>query len=446
MKQASLERTIVAIVDIESFTQSRPEAQAGMIRRFIEILGDLAEASPQLTVDAWSTGDGAILSVGRVNAIDDDIVHQFLDLVINMMACLIRQGIIVRTAINYSELDRVVAIPDPSPLRGGFVQVGDGINEAARIVAFSEPRELLAGESFLRLLRRLRIPRESEFVKNQTFRTKHGQMLQTYTYKPSGADADAFYSPDSPLHRYKRFSSFPPIKSKTLDYFVKAGLEFEIRKVIEQAYGAMESINETHAFLSSSAVLQVLIQMTYDPDDEVLVVSRNDQPGFWDQARRVDYIRYLRDSTNGCRYINQRRLLVYRGGDGNPSQTAFACDLASEDEAALIQDLRPLHAPGTFSSFPSTYLFTYQAISSLRYGFTLSKRMGLAIIPVPAPDEAELGTLSPREIAAFMDRYPQYDPLSGPMKAVITADPGYIDDLIREFDGIWKSPHSARLN
>lgn len=438
------DRAVVAVVDIESFTTHRPGDQGALVELFIEMLNAGIDALTGLTIDAWSTGDGAIVSLGRVDPIDDETVSRFLDFVVDLIAGLLRAGVVVRTAINYSERDRIVTVPSGSSLRGDFVQVGDGINDAARIITFCEPRELLISDSFFRLLRQLD-PLPHVFHRNDTFRTKHGQLLQTHSYVPSADETGIFYSPNSPLHRYKRFSSFPPIKSETLDYFVHTGLEYEIRKVVSRAYAAMETINDTKTFMSSSEVLKVLIQMQYDQDDDVIIVSRNDQRGFWNQQRKSEYLSYLRNSCADRKYINQRRILVYPGTDDEPG-VAEGREVLAPEEAALIAELKTLHRPNTFFKFPSTFLFQYEDINALKFGFTLSRKYGFAVIPVPAPEDADPGDLNPASIAGLLSRYENYDPLEGPMKAVITADERFIATLMAQYEEILRSPHIRPLS
>jgi len=116
------DRAVVAVVDIESFTTHRPGDQGALVELFIEMLNAGIDALTGLTIDAWSTGDGAIVSLGRVDPIDDETVSRFLDFVVDLIAGLLRAGVVVRTAINYSERDRIVTVPSGSSLRGDFVQ------------------------------------------------------------------------------------------------------------------------------------------------------------------------------------------------------------------------------------------------------------------------------------------------------------------------------------
>jgi hypothetical protein len=274
-----------------------------------------------------------------------------------------------------------------------------------------------------------------EFRRNEPLRTKHLQVLDTYTFEAPEPWAQLFYSPNSSLHKYKRYSSFPPIKGATLELFERYGLDFEIGRVIKSAYSAMETINTTRTFLSWSPALRVLGQLKYDRTDRVLIVSRNDHPGFWTQSRRSEYLTDLERIAAQDGLINQTRIMIY-GQDGLHHMTPTDQD--------LHQRLLAVHGPNTFYSFEARRLFKYEAVDSLIFGFTLSTKHKYAVIPVPAGEEA-LAQITPDNIGELLRRYDTYDPGDGPMKAVITANSDFINQLITECQAIIEAPEITRL-
>ncbi|MEO6502218.1 MAG: hypothetical protein ABIQ09_09955 [Jatrophihabitantaceae bacterium] len=440
-----MRQSLVAIFDIEGFSERDPGEQANLVQNFVTEMELRLARLKAIQPDAFSTGDGAIVSIGRRMLLDVDTVVAFLDFVVEFSSHLLQQGIIIRTAVNYADLDRAVVLDEGSLLKGEYIQVGDTINNAARIITFCEPREVLFSESVVQLLRGLDLSSRYPLFQNEDFVTKHQQTIRTFTYDPPETQAQVFYSPHCAMHPYKRYSSFPPIKTETFQYFMENGLERELKKVITTAYDALFHVNQTMTFLSWHSVIQVLTTLNYDPDDEVYVLSRNDQPGFWTQGRRESYIRYLRahagrggpksnqPAANAEKkpYINQKRVLVYQG-EHTP---------INPEDGALLEDLRDLHATNSLFNFPGAQLAVqFEALAELRYGFTLSKKHGYAIIPVPGPESVEPQHISPNQIGDLLRQYPNYDPIDGPMKAIITAQPVYITRLISEMDKLMNDP------
>lgn len=422
---SQIDRSLVAIFDIEEFSERSPEKQAQLVNSFLEFLSNHLEMLNELKPDAFSTGDGAIVSVGRQCIVNSETTKRFLKFAIDFTDTLCSSGVIIRTAVNYSEGDRVVFGPAGS-LENQYIQVGDTINIASRIVSFCEPRELMISDSVHNLLRHHELLSEFHFFRNDPLVTKHGLRLDTYTYFPQEELKDTFYSPNSPLHPYKRFAAFPPIKASTLRYFMSSGLEAELRRTVSNAYDAIGYINETKTFLSSHEVLQVLTRPNYDPADVVYVVSRNDHPtGFWTQKRRNQYISFL--NGNAIRHgghINQTRIMVF---DQDKVKI-----MPSDD---IYYDLERLHQTKTFYNFPSCLIHPYEKISELIFGFTLSTKHKYAIIPVPGAD-IDASKLRTGNFGGLLKQFQDYDAADGPMKAIITADEQYVGALIAEFENM----------
>lgn len=432
----SIDRSLVAIFDIEGFSKENPKVQAMLVDSFIRMLDksmkDLAEFKP----DAFSTGDGAIVSIGRECAIDSNATKRFLDFVIRFTSSTLQKGLIIRTAVNYSEKDRVIVLDDSVSIQGKYIQIGDTINTAARIINFCDPREIMISKSVFDLLRKLDLEAKYGFHKNERYITKHNEELDTYTYEPSQEEIEYIYSPKSVSHPYKKYGNFPPIKSPTIELFIENGIDFELRKVISSAYESIKSINETKTLMSWNQVLNVLMQLKYDPEDRVYVMSRNDRAsGFWTQNRRKLYVDYLRSNAElHDGYINQTRIMVYGGGQ-NPKP---------EDD--IHHDLKTLHNTNTYYSFPSSQLFKYERLDELIFGFTLSTKYHCAIIPVPSGETIEnhrwLGTGRMGEMLRF---HKDYNVTDGPLKAIITADKSYVQALIGEFESLLKESQIHKI-
>lgn len=428
---SQIDRSLVAIFYIEAFSVRNSEQQAQLVQKFLDFLAKHLEELNELMPDAFSTGDGAIVSIGRKCSLDVNATKAFLSFTIAFTATLCDSGVTVRAAVNYSEGDRIV-FGTGNTLKGQYIQVGDTINIASKIVAFCEPRELMISKNVHNLLLHHELLEEFNFYHNDPLITKLGLQLDTYTFSPLNELSKKFYSPNSPLHPYKRFSSFPPIKAETFRYFMSSGLESELRKTVSNAYDAMRFVNETKTFLTSNEVLQVLTRPNYDPDDIVYVVSRNDRPsGFWTQKRRSQYISFLNGNAN--RYggtINQKRVMVF-------DEDKDLNELMPPDD--IFYDLKRLHSHNTFYNFRSSLLYPYERISDLIFGFTLSTKHRYAIIPIPGTD-IDAYKLRTKHFGELLRQYQGYDATDGPMKAIITADKTYVSTLIAEFENLVRDP------
>ncbi len=432
---AQIDRSLVAIFDIEELSVRTPEKMAQKVHSFLELLSNHVQALEDLHPDCFSTGDGVIVSIGRKCHLDGSSTKRFLQFAIDFMVNLCKSDVPVRTALNYSEGDRIVP-GSGGALAGQYIQVGDAINIAARVITFCEPRELMVTAAVQQLMRNHELGDVFALHHNELLVTKHGLNLATYTYIPPKELKGMLYSPDSPLHPYKRFTSFPPLKLKTLSQFMANGLDVELRKVVSNAYDSMNYINETRTFLSASEVLRVLTRPNYDPDDTVYVVSRNDRKtGFWTQRRQTQYVSFLAGNAarhGGC--INQTRVWVYDEAEPDPP--------VLEDD--ILCQLRRFHAPGRLLNFPVSLLYAYEHIAQLIFGFTLSRKYRYAIISIPGADVIDANRLRTEYLGELLQLYKDYDAADGPMKAIITADEGYVDTLITEFENLLRDP-SAKV-
>jgi hypothetical protein len=389
-----------------------------------------------MTPDAFSTGDGAIVSVGRNCRLDENNTKAFMDFVIDFTSDMLRKGLIVRTAVNYSEDESVLIIDTSKGIQGKYLQIGDAINVLSRIINFCEPREILIGESVHKLLRRMGLEKSYPFFENDPVITKHNEELKTFTYDPSQGQ-DYLYSPHCAEHRYKKFSYFPPVRSSIIRYFKETGLDFELKNVVTSAFDSVKDLNETMRFISWHSVLDILTQLRYDSSDRVYVLSRNDRAeGFWTQPRKKAYIDYLKSNANKNKgYINQTRIMVY------PDR--FANELMDLED--IFYDLEKLHNTNTFFRFPSRSLLPYERLNELLFGFTLSTKHKYAIIPMPAPEAMETQRPKLDNIGDTLKLYEKYNVTDGPMKAIITADENYVEELTAEFERLLEEPQIKKI-
>jgi len=432
-----IDRSLVAIFDIEGFSKEGPETQAKLVNSFIALLSENLKGLEDIKPDAFSTGDGAIVSVGRNCELDKHTVKLFMDFVINSALSMLKEGLIIKTAVNYSEKDRVLVIDASANIQGKYIQIGDTINNVARIITFCEPREIIIDASVYGFLRKMGLDKTYPFFKNDPLTTKHNVILNTFTYDPPEDEKDYLYSPHCPSHYYKKFSYFPPVKTSILEYFMQHGLDFELKNVISYAFDSMRELNDTMKFVSWHSVLDVLMQLRYNPKDTVYVLSRNDRAsGFWTQPRKNKYINHLKSYAGKYGgYINQTRVLVY--DDSEPQR------LMPEDD--IFFDLQKLHNTNTFFSFPSSCLLKYEKLNGLIFGFTLSTKHKYAIIPIPAPEA--FGTSTPKldNIGETLKLYEGYNVAHGPMRAIITADKKYVEQLIKEMRALLKDSRIIKL-
>lgn len=425
-----IDRSLVAILDIEGWSREAPKGQADLVAGFIKRLDGFLKSIEDLGPDAYSTGDGAIVSVGRRHVLDPDSTRRFLVGLVEFTGRLLGEGLIVRVAVNTGQRDLVVPIPAGSALRGEIIQVGDTINIAARILTFCEPREIMLSDATVSWLRLCDLQRLLPLRRNDPLITKHEVSLQTYSYDPPRVEGtSAFYSPSSATHEYKRFAGFPSIKPDTLASFMPSGLHKELSRVVTNAYDSMRAVNDTRTFLSWRNVLKVLVQLNYDPTDEILVLSRNERPsGFWTQERREEYLAYLQaNAARNGGYINQTRVMVHRPVPAIPTTD----DLMPA--SSLHEQMLALHKTESYYSVPSTILLAnYDRLSALSFGFTLSTKHRFVVIPVPSPEEIEGDAIEPKNLRHLLRAHAEYRASDGPFKAVVSADEQLVSELERE--------------
>jgi hypothetical protein len=212
-----------------------------------------------------------------------------------------------------------------------------------------------------------------------------------------------------------------------------AGLEPTVRASVQSALGALAAIRDRSTFVAPQSVMSLLSSLPYDETDEVWVLSRNDHPGFWSDERRGQYLGFLR-ANRGSKGINQKRILVYADSD---AQTVA-------DDTDIMFELRELHAPGTLFSASSAVVADDEVLSDLRWGCTVSTRYGYAIVATPPlEDIADLNGDPSTTIPELLRRHPRYDPASGPLAAIVTADLDFVRTITEALKSLSSSTQYA---
>lgn len=423
----TIDRTVVCIFDIEGYSRKEPEEQAQALKHFFQSLDDQLTELDDCCPDAYSTGDGAIVSIGRRCRLDGAHCQKFLKFIINFVHQMHNSGLVMRTAANYSELNRVINIKMLKHVQGSFIQSGDSINTASRMMDFCEPREILISESLVKYMKRQGVFDSSLFIENDPLTTKHEEILKTYSYNPP-KDDPLLYSPFSATHQYKKFSYFPPLGGEVVRFFMETGLEFELKKIVSQAFDSIKNINFTRNILSWNNIVNVLTQLKYDPDDHVYIISRHDkESNFWTQQNKKMYINYLKTRSQARGIVNQTRVRVYS-------------EEKNMEDDDIHHDLIGLHGPNSYYSITSYDLVKYPRLNSLIFGVTISKKYKYAIIATPAPESMDTTFPDLENIELTLDRYKEYDSAHGPMKAIISANEKYVTLLIQEFEELLKHP------
>jgi len=433
VQEAQQVRSLVAVFDIELFSERAIGRREELVRTFVDLLGRHLDGLKDLGPDVYSTGDGVLVSIGRCCNVDRGNTERFVRFAIDLAATLSSRDVTVRTAINYSDDERIVA-GDTTVLEGQRIQVGDTIDTAARMLAFCEAREVMISDALERRLRSLGLGGTFTFRANPELAPRHGLRLKTHTFEPWPELHGVLYSPNSPLQTYKRYAGFPPISTELVEYYKTSGLEGELKKVVSAAYGALKNINDTKTFISANDVLTVLMRR-YDASDEFYIISRSDRDtGFWSQDKKSQYIAYLdANAREHGGFINQQRAWVYDARNAD--------ELEPGD--SIFRDLDRLQRPGTLKSFPVSQINHYEVISELIFGFTLSTKFGYAIIPVPSFG-FNLGDLKAEQIGEMLRPHISYKTTDGPLRAVITADEEYIGRLTQEFEALMAEAGGTR--
>lgn len=427
------EKCAVVIFDIEGYSKKTIGEQAKLVKDFVVLLDQRIEADlKDLEPDVFSTGDGAILSIGRAKKATRKSVDILVSFVEKFIIEIQQKGLILRTAIHYSDFERVVVIKELKNIQGNFIQIGRTVNTASRIIQYCEPKEIIISKSVFDCLIQEDSVLVNKFFQNELFTTKHGERLLTYSYI---SDSKFIYSPNCPTHQYKKYNFFPPINGKTIQYYMNIGLGHELKKIISHAFDSIKDINYNNFFVSSNTVVNVLIQLQYDPTDTVYVLSRNERKAnFWTQRNKNVYIDYLKkNSDKHNKSINQTRVKVYDFFSNSSTNS----EITKDD---IHYELINLHNHGTYFAVPSNIMYRFENLEALLFGITISKKHKFAIIPLPAPENMDVNIQGIQSIKSILAALSDYDAEHGPMRAIIMADERQVDKLIQEFEALLNSP------
>ncbi len=94
-----IDRSLVVIFDICGFTKNEPQRQVATIELFVKRLNQELLGLKALGADAFSTGDGAIVSLGRNCTINKETTKLFLDFVIRFVSQMHQSGLVLRAAL-----------------------------------------------------------------------------------------------------------------------------------------------------------------------------------------------------------------------------------------------------------------------------------------------------------------------------------------------------------
>ena len=74
-----IQRVLAVIFDIENYSTTNPKKQLFMVGTFIKILIKSLSEIKKLKPDVFSTGDGAIISIGRQCSIGESQIKDLLN-------------------------------------------------------------------------------------------------------------------------------------------------------------------------------------------------------------------------------------------------------------------------------------------------------------------------------------------------------------------------------
>jgi hypothetical protein len=239
---------------------------------------------------------------------------------------------------------------------------------------------------------------------------------------------------------YHRLPQLSILKLKPL---LEADLDEEIRRVLAHLYHAFGRISEQQTFVSWSSALD-LRWRHYDPSDYVYVLSRRDStPGFTDQERWRGYVDSLRKRVHPIGLPAIRRGSARDEPESGINQVRVVIAKDRDSAISSVGDLRGLHRDGTLFYLPQAQLHRYEYLRDLRFGLLISTRHRYAMISIPFPACAHT---SNGDISQFVKDHngdegsDHYEPATGEMRALVTADAEYVDKLIKDFEKMLSSP------
>jgi len=225
-------------------------------------------------------------------------------------------------------------------------------------------------------------------------------------------------------------SSIPEIPEAVRLEYEATGTGGVFDRALSTIRETIELAEQDRTLLSSVPVVDILTELPYDPDDTVYVVWRADrQTSFWTQARKARYLAHLRTKAGSYGgFVNQTRIMVFN--DAEPQTIATQDNVLPSDH--IYFSLLPLHRPGTFLASPQTILADYPQVNQLVFGYTLSSRHRYAVIPIPFAEDLEPSALATAQIGSYLEVHRDYDEADGPMRALVTVNPAFIETLLEQ--------------
>ena len=221
-----------------------------------------------------------------------------------------------------------------------------------------------------------------------------------------------------------------------INLFSEKKVEKELTTVFTKTLSSISEIPQTKSYRSWNDVITVLTDLQYDPNDILYILSRNDRTaGFWTQSRKHIFIEYLTNKYNMYNKINHIRIRIYND--------SLDDELMPTDD--IFHSLIELHGDNSYFTYKASKLQNYKLLNDLIFGVTISTRNKYAIIPIPGHESIGIGVDNINKIGTILELYSNYDVEHGPLKAIITIDENYINNLIQEFKGLLNDSSIYRI-
>ncbi len=142
METIQIQHSLISIFDIEQYSKRTPENQKEAVIKFVEYI-EKELRKKNMDAKLFSTGDGAIVSIHKDTLFDSQEVRTFVKFVIDTVLVMKKKELVLRASANYSLGDSFVKLSNDSNFDAEYIQTGDSINIASRIINFCESREIM---------------------------------------------------------------------------------------------------------------------------------------------------------------------------------------------------------------------------------------------------------------------------------------------------------------